>query len=60
LEDNTLRREISPIEKKTNHHQKILLTFDETGAGASHSGIRQLNRFVLDAGERFRKTHRIT
>jgi len=46
LDANTLRRELAPFEKITDHHPKVLLTLDEIGAGTNHNGIRQLN--VLD------------
>lgn len=46
LDENTLKREIEPLEKIPDHYPKILLTLDEIGAGSNYGGIRQLN--VLD------------
>ena len=46
LDENTLKRELSSLEKINDHNPKILLTLDEVGAGTNHNGIRQLN--VLD------------
>ena len=43
MDDNTLRRELAPLEKINDHHPKILLTLDEIGAGANYNGIRQMN-----------------
>jgi hypothetical protein len=46
LDENTLKRELAPLDKIADHHPKYLLTLDDAGAGASHGGIRQLN--VID------------
>ena len=43
LDENTMRRELAPLEKIPDHHPKILLTLDEIGTGTNHNGIRQLN-----------------
>lgn len=43
LEEGTLRRELTPLEKITDNYPKVLLTLDEIGNGADHNGIRQLN-----------------
>ncbi|MCL2052620.1 MAG: ATP-binding protein [Lachnospiraceae bacterium] len=43
LDENTLRRELSSLEKISDHNPKILLTLDDIGAGANHNGIRQMN-----------------
>lgn len=43
LDENTLRRELAPLEKIPDHHPKVLLTLDDIGAGANYSGIRQRN-----------------
>ncbi|MCL2164650.1 MAG: ATP-binding protein [Oscillospiraceae bacterium] len=43
LDENTLWRELAPLEKIRDHHPKVLLTLDEIGAGTNHNGIRQLN-----------------
>lgn len=46
LDASTLNRELSSLEKVTDHNQKFLLTFDEIGANTNNNGIKQLN--VLD------------
>jgi predicted AAA+ superfamily ATPase len=43
IEENTLRRELAPLEKIADNHPKTLLTLDEIGAGVNHKGIRQMN-----------------
>jgi predicted AAA+ superfamily ATPase len=43
MEENTLRRELEPLEKIPDHYPKVLLTLDEIGSGANHNGIRQVN-----------------
>ena len=43
LDENTLKRELSSLEKLKDHHPKFLLTLDEVGAGENHNGVRQLN-----------------
>jgi predicted AAA+ superfamily ATPase len=43
IEENTLRRELAPLEKIADNYPKTLLTLDEIGAGANHNGIRQMN-----------------
>ncbi len=43
LDENTLRRELSSLEKIHDHYPKILLTLDDLGAGTTHNGIKQLN-----------------
>jgi len=43
LDENTLRRELSSLERINDHHPKFLLTLDEVGAGENHNGVRQLN-----------------
>jgi len=43
LDNHTMRRELSSLDRIPDNHPKILLTLDEVGAGASHNGIRQLN-----------------
>ena len=43
LDHNTLMRELTSLEKITDHFPKILLTLDDAGAGTNHNGIRQLN-----------------
>ncbi len=46
LDENTLRRELEPLNKISDHHPKLLMTLDEIGAGSNYNGLRQLN--VLD------------
>lgn len=43
LDENTLKRELEPLEKIPDHYPKILLTLDEIGVGANYNGIRHLN-----------------
>lgn len=43
LSEDTLRRELEPLQKIPDHHPKLLLALDEIGAGANYDGIRQLN-----------------
>ena len=43
LDKNTLQRELAPFNKVNDHHQKILLTLDDIGAGSTHNGIKQYN-----------------
>lgn len=43
LDENTLKRELEPLEKIPDHYPKILLTLDEIGAGTNYNGIRHLN-----------------
>ena len=45
LDENTLQRELKPLEDIKDHNPKYLLTMDFVPA-VSHNGIRQLN--VLD------------
>ena len=45
LEDDTLKRELAPLESVKDHHQKYLLTMDFIPP-VSHNGINQIN--VLD------------
>lgn len=46
MDENTLRRELEPLQKIQDNYPKILLTMDQIGAGANYEGIRQVN--VLD------------
>lgn len=46
LNEQTLRRELDPLEKITDHHPKILLTLDTIGKGANYNGIKQL--YLID------------
>lgn len=46
LDENTLKRELEPLQKIPDHHPKYLLTFDEIMPNANYDGIKQLS--VLD------------
>lgn len=43
LNEDTLKRELEPLQKIADNHPKVLLTLDVIGAGANYEGIRQLN-----------------
>ena len=43
LDENTLRRELEPLQRIPDHHPKFLLTLDEIPRTANHNGIRQLH-----------------
>lgn len=43
LDETTLARELVPLRKINDHHPKMLLTLDESGAGLNYDGIKQLN-----------------
>ena len=46
LDENTLLRELEPLQKIPDHHPKYLLTLDDIIPNSNHDGIRQIN--VLD------------
>lgn len=46
LDEQTLRRELSPLESISDHHPKILLTLDEVTSGTNFNGIRHI--YLLD------------
>ena len=46
LDENTLERELAPLQIIPDHHPKFLLTLDDIIPNANHDGIRQIN--VLD------------
>ena len=46
LDENTLARELTSLQKIPDHHSKFLLTLDGIMPNANHDGIRQIN--VLD------------
>lgn len=46
LDENTLRRELAPLQKVRDNYPKLLLTLDTIGAGNNYEGIKQLN--VID------------
>lgn len=54
MDIETLKRELSPLQKITDQFPKYLLTLDVLGAGTSHEGIRQLNvlEWLLSGGGR--------
>jgi predicted AAA+ superfamily ATPase len=43
LDENTLKRELAPLQRIADNHPKILLTFDEIPRSANYDGIRQLH-----------------
>lgn len=43
LDENTLARELAPLQKIADNYPKILLTLDYIGAGSNFDGINQLN-----------------
>jgi len=46
LDENTLARELAPLQKISDNHPKFLLTLDKIMPNANHNGIRQIN--ILD------------
>ncbi len=43
LDENTLERELRPLQKIDDNHPKIILTLDRIGANSNYAGIKQLN-----------------
>jgi predicted AAA+ superfamily ATPase len=43
LDENTLRRELEPLQKTGDHHPKYLLSLDDYALPANYEGIRHLN-----------------
>jgi predicted AAA+ superfamily ATPase len=43
LDENTLKRELTPFKKVSDNHPKVLLTLDDIPRTANHDGIRQLH-----------------
>lgn len=43
LDENTLKRELEPLQRIPDHHPKLLLTLDEIPRRANYNGIRQLH-----------------
>ena len=43
LDENTLRRELEPLDKIPDHYPKILLTMDVVGSDMNYNGIKQKN-----------------
>lgn len=50
LDENTLLRELTPLQRIPDHHPKLLLTLDDIMPSANHNGIRQINvlNWLLD------------
>lgn len=46
LDENTLRRKLTPLQKVRDNYPKLLLTLDTIGAGNNYEGIKQVN--VID------------
>ena len=46
LDENTLRRELEPLQRISDHHPKFLLTLDEIMPQANYDGIRKIS--VID------------
>ena len=46
LDENTLLRELEPLQKIPDNHPKYLLTLDDIMPNTNHDGIRQIN--ILD------------
>ena len=46
LDENTLARELAPLEAINDNYPKTLLTLDDIGNGMDYSGINQIN--VID------------
>jgi predicted AAA+ superfamily ATPase len=43
LDENTLARELSPLQEIKDNYPKILLTLDDIGNGTNYNGIKQIN-----------------
>ena len=43
LDENTLKRELAPLQAIRDNHPKTLLTLDEIGALSNYEGIQQKN-----------------
>lgn len=43
LDENTLQRELEPLQRITDNYPKFLLTLDEISATANYSGIQKIN-----------------
>lgn len=46
MDENTLKREIEPLQKITDNYPKVLLTLDDIGFGGNFNGIRHF--YLLD------------
>jgi predicted AAA+ superfamily ATPase len=46
MDENTLKREIEPLQKITDNYPKVLLTLDDIGFGVNFNGIRHF--YLLD------------
>lgn len=51
LDENTLRRELMPLQKISDHYPKALLTLDEIIPNRDYDGIRHLNALDWLQGE---------
>lgn len=45
LDENTLKRELEPLQKIQDNYPKFILTFDEIMLNANYEGIRQISIF---------------
>ena len=56
LDENTLKRELEPLQKIPDNHPKILLTLDEYMPNANYDGIRKMNilHWLLEANRKER------
>lgn len=43
LDEQTLKRELAPLQDIQDHYPKILLTLDDIGNGVNYAGIKQMN-----------------
>lgn len=43
LDENTLKRELAPLLKISDHHPKFLITLDEIMSNANYEGIKKIN-----------------
>ena len=53
LDENTLRRELEPLQRISDNHPKVLLTLDDYLPNANYDGIRRMNvlNWLLDKKE---------
>lgn len=43
MDENTLKRELAPLDSIPDHYPKVLLTLDRIGQNSNYKGIRQIN-----------------
>lgn len=50
LDENTLKRELEPLQKISDNNPKYLLTLDEVMASGNYEGIKKINvlEWLLD------------